>query len=362
MKKNILIFSYAYEPLIGGAEIAVKELTARMSDAFSFTLITRRFARAHAAREHIGGVSVYRVGGGKFSFPLLSALKAAALHRKTHYDAVWAIMANRAGAAALLFKLFHPHAPLVLTLQEGDPIPDIMRSVGILRPFFKMLFRCALVVTAISAYLADWAKKMGARRVVVVPNGVDAGRFKKQETGIKKEEKKVITVSRLVPKNGVGDLIDAMRYLPAEYTLKIVGVGPLEMPLKLKVKSLKLEERITFVGEIAHAELPMYLHNADIFCRPSLSEGFGISFVEAMAASLPVIATPVGGIVDFLHDKETGLFCKVGDPKSIADAVLLLDAQPALREAIIASALRMVQEHYDWNIIARKMREVFAVI
>ena len=75
MKKNILIFSYAYEPLIGGAEIAVKELTARMSAEFSFTLITRRFARAHPRRDTVGAVAVYRVRGGKFLFSFVHFIK-----------------------------------------------------------------------------------------------------------------------------------------------------------------------------------------------------------------------------------------------------------------------------------------------
>ncbi len=359
MKKRILIFSYAYAPLIGGAEIAAQEITARLGGDFDFEIITRRFSSTHKRRETIGAAAVHRVGGGKFLFSFTAALRALSLHRRERFDAVWAVMANRAGAAALIFKLFHPRMPLILTLQEGDPIPIIRRQMGVFRPLFMILFRSARIVTAISTYLAGWGKAMGAKNIKIIPNGVDAEKFKRQNAKGKSEEKIIVTTSRLVEKNGVGDLIDAMRYLPLQYKLEIVGSGPLGELLKLKVKNLKLEDRILFAGEVAHKELPAYLHRADIFCRPSLSEGMGISFVEAMAAGLPVIATPVGGIVDFLRDKETGLFCKVDDPKSIADAVLLLDEQPALREAIIASAFRMVQERYDWNIIAREMREVF---
>lgn len=359
MKKRILIFSLAYEPLVGGAEIAVKELTKRLAPDFSFDMCTMRFSEAHAKREQIGGVSVYRVAGGKLLFPVAAALRALFLHRRNRYDAVWAIMANRAGAAALIFKLFHPRVPLVLTLQEGDPIPDIMHSVGILRPLFKTLFRRANAVTAISYYLAEWGKKMGAKNTVVVSNGVDIGKFQNTRAQTPTNTKTIITTSRLVPKNGVVDLIDAMQYLPAHYKLLIIGSGPLETSLKFKVESLKLENRVTFSGEVPHRELPQYLWKGDRFCRPSLSEGFGVSFIEAMAAGLPVIATPVGGIPDFLRDKETGLFCKVNDPKSIADAVLLLEQQPALREAITAAALRMVREKYDWNIVATQMRAVF---
>ena len=365
--KKILIFSLAYEPLIGGAEIAVKELTKQLRASFSFTMLTLRFSRKHEREEQIGAVTVHRIGGNKFLFPFRAAIRAAALRRKNHYDSVWAIMANRAGFAALFFKLFHPRVPFVLTLQEGDPIPNIMRKVGVLYPFFRMIFRRANAVTTISNYLAEWAKKMGAKNVTVIPNGVDVEKFKnpassadRQNAKVKSGEKTIITVSRLMEKNGVGDLIEAMRYLPAHFKLLIIGSGPLLKNYQLLTTNYQLSDRVQFFGEVPHDALPKYLHNADIFCRPSLSEGFGNSFVEAMAAGLPVIATPVGGIPDFLKNKETGLFCEVNNPKSIADAVLLLDEQPALREAIIAGALRMVKEKYDWALITEKMRNVFS--
>src|SRR3989344_2249073 len=375
--KKILIFSLAYEPLIGGAEIAVKELVERLAQntfsaeggpAFSWDMVTLRFSHLHPTEEKIGAVNVHRIGGGKFLFPFRAALKATALHRKNHYNAVWAIMANRAGFAALFFKLFHPRILFILTLQEGDPIPNIMRKVGILYPFFRMIFTHARTVTAISTYLAEWAKKMGAKRVEIIPNGVDVKNFQfsifnfqkekfRKKLGYEERDKIIITTSRLVEKNGVGDLIAAMRYLPAHFKLLIIGSGPLLKNYQLLTTNYQLDDRVQFVGEVPHSEIPQYLWSSDIFCRPSLSEGMGNSFIEAMAAGLPVIATPIGGIPDFLKEKETGLFCGMNDPKSIADAVLLLDEQPALREAIIASARRLVAEHYDWDILASKMRD-----
>jgi L-malate glycosyltransferase len=115
--------------------------------------------------------------------------------------------------------------------------------------------------------------------------------------------------------------------------------------------------RVHFLGYIPHAELYKYLRVSDIFIRPSLSEGFGNSFIEAMAADLPVIATSVGGIPDFLEDKVTGIFCETEDPKSIADAVQKLLANPILRDAIVLNAHRMVAERYSWSLVAREMRE-----
>ncbi len=120
-----------------------------------------------------------------------------------------------------------------------------------------------------------------------------------------------------------------------------------------------------FLGHIDNKELPKYLRVSDIFVRPSRSEGFGISFPEAMASGVPVIATPVGGIVDFLFDPDqnpkhtsTGLFCRVDDPLSVAQAVKRYMFDKELREEIIENSKRLVKEKYDWNIIAPQMKAI----
>ena len=105
--------------------------------------------------------------------------------------------------------------------------------------------------------------------------------------------------------------------------------------------------------------LPRVLKAADVFARPSRSEGLGISFLEAMAAGLPVVATPVGGIPDFLTDGETGLFCEVQNPKSIAEKVQMLLSDNSLRERITQNASTMIRERYEWKEIAKKMKKVF---
>ena len=112
-KPRVLIFSLAYFPLVGGAEIAVKEITDRLGGGFDFDLITLGFDRSHASHEVMsqevkshevmGGVSVYRVGGGKLVYPLRALMLALRLHRRKRYRASWSIMAAYAGFAALFF-------------------------------------------------------------------------------------------------------------------------------------------------------------------------------------------------------------------------------------------------------------------
>jgi glycosyltransferase involved in cell wall biosynthesis len=129
----------------------------------------------------------------KYFFPFFAFLKALSLHRKNHYDAVWSIMANYAGFGALFFKLVHPSVPFILTLQEGDPFSYIKRRVGLLYPLFKLIFIKSDSVTAISTYLADWAREMGAKgSITVVPNGVDVRKFKVESLKLKAEAQEKI--------------------------------------------------------------------------------------------------------------------------------------------------------------------------
>ena len=124
----------------------------------------------------------------------------------------------------------------------------------------------------------------------------------------KKELKKnenntyLITTSRLVYKNGIDDVIRALASLPQHIQFVIFGTGPDENTLRSLANELDIQNRIHFKGHIDHDVMPLYLKACDIFIRSSRSEGMGNSFVEAMAAELPVIATQEGGIVDFLFD------------------------------------------------------------
>ena len=144
--------------------------------------------------------------------------------------------------------------------------------------------------------------------------------------------------------------------------LLIIGSGQDEKKLKDLVKKLDLENSILFLGGILHQDLPQYLALADVFVRPSLSEGLGNVFLEAMAAGLPIIGTPVGGILDFLKDGETGLFCRIKNPKSIAEKIKEILSDDRLREKLIQNGQKLAEEKYSWDIIARQMEKIFKKI
>lgn len=393
--KKILIFSLAYFPKhVGGAEVAIKEIADRISpDDMTFHMICLGFDSTLPKEEQIGNVLVHRIGFiapnpsmgdlrkfplhlNKYLFQLTAAWKALMLHRKYHYDATWAMMAHSCGIPAAIFKMLHPEVKYLLTLQEGDPPEQIERLAKPLWLLFKRAFTSADGVQCISTFLARWAKRMGyPGEPIVVPNAVNTKHFaqtySEQELSSLREKlgKQVgdvfmITTSRLVTKNAVDDVIRAIALLPAHIKFLVLGIGPDEAMLKQLATDEGVAGRVQFLGQVDHKEMPKYLQISDIFIRPSRSEGMGNSFVEAMAAGIPVIATQEGGIADFLFDVKrnpdkptTGWAVDKNSPAQIAHAVEDILADKDRLTKVVATAKQMAFEKYDWDLIARDMRE-----
>lgn len=391
--KKILIFSLSYYPkYVGGAEVAIKEITDRIPpEEIQFHMITNRYDSTLPKVSVVGNVIVHRIGFArpnptmadlkmaplkynKYLFQFWAAFVALRLNRTERFDAIWAMMAHSCGVPAAIFKTFVPRVKYILTLQEGDPPEYIERLARPVWPFFAQGFRKADVVQAISHFLGDWAVRMGfTGRLEIIPNAVDTAHFSKtfsnQEVEyiakkIKKNDGKLllITTSRLVHKNGVDTIIRALPFLPDTVRFIVLGVGPDEVQLKELAQELGVAERVQFFGHVQHTELPKFLSVCDVFIRPSRSEGMGNSFIEAMAAGLPVIATQEGGITDFLFDARrnpdkptTGWAVDKNNPAQIADAVTEVFAHPEKTRVVVATARRMVLEKYDWDLITRNM-------
>ncbi len=303
--------------------------------------------------------------------PLLIFFRAVKLLKQNNYMAVHAFQASGAAGAGWLLKYFYPKLPFIVTLQEGKNLHE----QGLLINFFrKLILKRADRATAISQYLKNYILEINKNlKVEVIPNGVDVDDFSRNfsygeltdlenKLGIKPDDKVIISVSRLVPKNGLDLLIQALAVLNKDdrdaYKLVLVGNGLLEESLKSQVKSLGLGDKIIFTGLVENQDLPRYLKISDVFVRPSRSEGLGISFLEAMAANVPIVATKIGGIPDFLEDRKTGLFCS-GEPEDIAFKIRIILENDKLRGELVSNAKALVAEKYNWDIIADKFRKLY---
>ena len=396
--RRVLIFSLTYHPYIGGAEVAIKEITDRIDPSeYEFDMITLRFDSNLPEVEQVGNITVYRIGATvenpkvsdrnlpsctadarNYSFRSRRFRKRSRFNRENHYDMTWAMMANYAAFGALLFKYTHPSVPYFLELQDGNSLEQVRCRQPILRTlwfFYRRLYLKADRIKAISRFIEKLTRDVGYEGpVAVIPNAVDTEKFSAPVEGERLWELKNIygkqhgdvylfTASRLVLSRGVEDVIRALPHLPHNVKFLIAGDGEDRGKLEDIARKANVDDRVIFAGHIDHAELPAYFKMCDVFVRPSIIEGFGNAFVEAFAAGIPVVATPVGGIPDFLFDPwkdpeipSTGIFCNVRDPESVAKAVRHYIDDPQLTATIVKNAKALAIEKYDWNIIARDMK------
>lgn len=381
-KRKILIFSTAYYPFVGGAEVAIKEITDRLGSEFDFDLITAKIDKKLPNHEKVGNVDVYRVGGFGLTFdklllPFRGFLLANKLSKKNKYFCMWGMMVTFGTGAGYILKIyrkltFKKTIPIVLTLQEGDSEAHLrFKWFGLIGLSWKLALSQTNILTGISNFLLKRAEKNGFKKEShLVPNGVDVEVFgneidedvkneMKIKLGKKDSEIFIVTTGRLTHKNATDDIISALPKLSENINLIVIGKGEEGPKLQKQANLLGVEKRVKFLGFVPYEEIPEYFSVCDIFIRPSRSEGFGNSFIEAMAARLPVIATPVGGIPDFLTDNETGVFCSPDNPQSIVKAVNTILGDEVLKKQIIDRAYNRVVERYDWNHIANQMTQVF---
>jgi glycosyltransferase involved in cell wall biosynthesis len=267
----------------------------------------------------------------------------------------------------------------VLNLQDGDPFKQVFNRWFILpiRPLLTYGFRNATVIQPLSTYLVSWARSLGFKgHIEIVPNGAnvahfesaDAAQVEQRKTEIGKTSGQIVLVStsRLVRKNALDDVIRSLVLVPDQVHFYNFGFGPDQKMLEELAEQSGVSERVHLLPHPGLETLPQYLHACDMFIRPSRTEGFGVSFIEAMAAGLPVVATQEGGIADFLFDEKrnpgvpaTGWAVTVDSPDQIALAVKDIMTNPDKVARIRANALALVREKYDWNLIAKQMRGVF---
>ena len=192
------------------------------------------------------------------------------------------------------------------------------------------------------------------RRGVVIPLGIDLGRFDVER---RPHEGRVIgNVARLVEQKDQRALIDAApaileRFPDARFV--VVGDGPLRAELEERAAGLPFE----FLGD--REDVPELLAGFDVFAFPSLFEGLCLAVIEAQAAGVPVVATPVGGIRETVLDGETGLLVPPSDPPALAVAVRRLLGDPLLAERVAGEARRRAHERYSVDTMVASTRALY---
>lgn len=227
----------------------------------------------------------------------------------------------------------------------------------------KLALRNADAVIALTEDMKREIRKICDKDIYVIPNGVDLERFEnlsreniRRKLEITNEQKIVIFAGTLRPIKGVKYLIQAMNIIRQKNTkasLMLIGDGEERQSLEELVKESNLGDCVTFVGQVPNEEVLEYMAASDVFALPSLSEGFPIVSLEAMASGLPIVATKVGGLPEIIKDGENGFLVEPRNPGQIAERALLLLNNDKLRQRISGNNKEKVKE-FSWeNVVCR---------
>lgn len=241
---------------------------------------------------------------------------------------------------------------LVMTEHSTD---NKRRHKPYLRPLEQFVYskydRIISISSQAEEQLVKWLKRDKTNKFIVVENGIDLGHFveaqayKKQQlvSDCKKEDVLVTMVGSFSPQKNHENMIAAMKYLPDNFKLLLVGEGPLQNNIKNLVSALELENRVFFLG--FRRDVAEIMHTSDVVCIPSLWEGFGLIAAEAMACGTPVTCSNVTGLSDVVGD--CGLKFEPRVPENIATAIISTYTQEEKFERLAKGKDRSKQ--YDIN-------------
>jgi glycosyltransferase involved in cell wall biosynthesis len=206
----------------------------------------------------------------------------------------------------------------------------VRRLLTIQARWERLNTRRADLVMVTSRYCADVARReygVPADRVAVVPEPIDVAEWNARFARARRRPRTrpvVLSVARLYPRKRLADLLDAASRLRARgvgLDVRVVGKGPEWAALVERHAALGLKDFVALLGDVSREQLAEEYANADVFCLPSVQEGFGIVFLEAMAAGLPVVACRAAAIPEVVLDGATGALVPPRDPDAIASAL-----------------------------------------
>ncbi|HEV8488510.1 MAG TPA: glycosyltransferase [Candidatus Limnocylindrales bacterium] len=205
-------------------------------------------------------------------------------------------------------------------------------------------------------------------RVRMIYNGVDLERYDHQEPcctlrddyGMEPGSQIVGVVARLEPEKGHPTLIEAwplvLRSVPDAYLL-VVGEGSRREELERQVRELRIAHRVVFTGR--RDDVPGVTAALDVAVLPSYREAQGLTILEAMALSRPVVASNVGGIPEMIEDGVTGLLVPPGDPVALAAAIVRLLEDHSLADTLGRAGHDLVHDRFCIELMVKAIEEIY---
>ena len=360
---RILVLCYEYPPLGGGGGRVAKNIAEQMALRGHEVRVQTAALGWRSAHEHTAGVEIQRTASGRRA-PDTCAVHEMGLYVATSFLPAlrqlrtWkpdVMHAHFAVPTGLLAWAAHrlTAVPYVLTAHLGDVpggVPDqTERLFRLIDPIARQIWSRAAAVTAVSSFVQDLAERAYGRRPVRILNGIDLSREPApvSKTG---PARGLLFVGRFSSQKRPLFLVEALARLEAQnWTLTMIGDGPLMGEVRARIRELRLEDRVTLTGWLDAVEVRRHLRAADIFCIPSTSEGLPVAAIEALQHGLAIVGSAIPGLADVVEDGVNGSLTALEDNAAFSREIdRLLTAEPILR-AMQAVSARKVR---DFDLVA----------
>ena len=365
----------------GGSILAAYYLAMEMAkrgyeiDVFTTSVNSKDSVEGH------GNMTIYRYGT---NFRVLSSNISFGMFRKPinqdvniaheHFDIPH-------GPFAGLRYAKRKNVPLVVTY-HGDweaSYGGLIRRIGIAfhnKYLVDKVLSYANVIISPSEYYINGSRFLRKYRdkIVVIPNGINLRDFDipytkeecRRKLRLPRDKKILLFFGYLSPYKGPDVLVRTMSRVVKDVPdteLVFVGKGVMKNELEMISKRLGVEKNVKFAGFVEESLKALYYKAADVFVLPSTmsTESFGIVNLEAMACSLPIIASRIGGVPDVVKDGENGLLVPPRDSEKLADAIIYLLENKGIRERMGKNGRKKVED-YSWERIAEETEKVYEVL
>ena len=376
MNPRVVILTPFFRPIVGGVESNAERLARYFSSTgLVVTVLTKRITADLPDQESTDGFTITRIGSRGPRSPsakwrMLPAVYRWLVDQRDRYDVVCSIDCRGVGLAALAARRRTGRRVIAQPQTTGVLVPE--GGTGIFRQAAgRLVGQCYARSDAIACIARTIEREAIAAgverpRVHYLPNAIDMTRFRPPTADERAELRRqfdippgravFVFLGRLSREKGLMELMEAWRRLRADNALLLVAgpdmtnhawdVGP---AARAFAQQHHLEGSVRFIG--ATDDVPTLMRVADVAIQPSHFEALGLSAIEALASGAPVIASGVGGLLDFVRDDDNGITCPPRNPEALAAAMQLLLDDPARRARLAARARLSVEMTYDERVV-----------
>jgi D-inositol-3-phosphate glycosyltransferase len=379
---RICLVTHFFPPHMGGIEKVSYEQSKRLTesgnqiDVLTSKIKGRNKYPAKGVRIfHFSAVNIAERIGVPYPIPSIQAYRTFARVIKkcdlVHAHGHVYMSSYLAGKVAKKYK-----KPFILT--QHNTFIDYRSGLNLLEhlndlTIGKAVLKDADRIVVVSNKTMEYVHKLGAdkSKTSVIYNGVDIDYFhpankekSRKKLDLPKNRKMILSVRRLVYKNGLDTLIESVPYVARDHPdvlFVIAGKGPSKKLIEDRIRESRMGDNIKLTGFVPDELLPVYYNAADYFVLPSASgEGLPLVLLEAMACGLPVISTTVGGTPEIIEHMKNGVLVPPKNPEAMAVTMSELLSKEGMGQAIGEEARKIVESRFTWEENLRQLKTVYS--